>query len=351
MTTMPEVVLRAIGLRKDFVRGGFLAGERTILRAVDDVSLELRAGQTLGLVGESGSGKSTLGKCLLRLEEPTSGAIHLHGEDITGASPREMRRLRTKLRMVFQDPYSSLNPRMTIGDIVSEPLRIHRVHRRRGLDREVARLFDRCGLSPEWRRRYPHELSGGQRQRVGIARALSLSPDVLIADEPVSALDVSVQASILNLLVDLQRDMGFACLFISHDLGVVEYVSDHTAVMYLGQIVESGSTKELFRQPRHPYTQALLSATLPLADEDAEASRIVLQGDLPSPVSPPSGCRFHTRCPIAADICTSQVPPLVPRLGDAHPVACHFVDDDGRPPELPAVPLGYGDDDDRAAHR
>lgn len=348
MTAAGEVILRATDLRKDFVRGGFLAGERTTLRAVDGVSLELRAGQTLGLVGESGSGKSTLGKCLLRLEEPTAGTVHLDGVDITRASSRDMRQLRTRLRMVFQDPYSSLNPRMTIGDIVAEPLRVHNVYRRRDRDREVARLFDRCGLSPEWRSRYPHELSGGQRQRVGIARALSLSPDVLIADEPVSALDVSVQASILNLLVDLQREMGFACLFISHDLGVVEYVSDDTAVMYLGQIVESGSTADLFRQPRHPYTQSLLSATLPLADADDEAGRIVLQGDLPSPVAPPPGCRFHTRCPIAAEICTSHVPPLAPRSGDDHLVACHFVGEDGRPPDLPAVPLGHGSDEARA---
>lgn len=272
MNLKGEVVLQATNLRKDFARGGILSGGRSTVQAVNDVSLQLRAGQTLGLVGESGSGKSTLGRLLLRLEEPTAGSVHFLGQDIAHAKYSEMRRLRAKLRMVFQDPYSSLDPRMSIGDIVAEPLRIHRHYRRRELDQEVARLFDRCGLSPDWHRRYPHELSGGQRQRVGIARALSLSPDVLIADEPVSALDVSVQASILNLLVDLQREMGFACLFISHDLGVIEYISDYTAVMYLGQIVESGSTASIFSQPQHRYTQALLSAILPLPNRDIEDS-------------------------------------------------------------------------------
>jgi len=326
-------VLRASGLVKEYRVGGSL-GRGSVLRAVDQVDLELYPGQTYGLVGESGSGKSTLGRLLMCLTRPTAGTVEFEGKDITRAGRRELRAVHRKLRMVFQDPYSSLDPRMTIGDIVAEPLRLHRIARGRALDRRVAELFDQCGLAATWRSRYPHELSGGQRQRVGIARALSLQPSVLIADEPVSALDVSVQAGILNLLRDLQRQHGFACLFISHDLSVVEFMSDHIAVMYLGTIVETGEAADVFTQPRHPYTQALLSAEPPLRAESGAARRVVLAGDLPSAVDPPTGCRFHTRCPVAQPGCLTEQPALVPRGGDRHLVACHLVRPDGTGPRL-----------------
>jgi oligopeptide transport system ATP-binding protein len=326
-------VLRARGLVKEYRVGGSLR-RGAALRAVDHVDFELCAGQTYGLVGESGSGKSTLGKLLMRLTTPTAGTVEFEGRDITRAGRRDLRAVHRKLRMVFQDPYSSLDPRMTIGDIVAEPLRLHRIARGRALDGRVAELFDQCGLTPAWRNRYPHELSGGQRQRVGIARALSLQPSVLIADEPVSALDVSVQAGILNLLRDLQQQHGFACLFISHDLSVVEFVSDNIAVMYLGKIVETGKASELFSQPRHPYTQALLSAEPPLRAGADLAKRVVLTGDLPSAVDPPAGCRFHTRCPAAQPECVAKEPELADRGDDAHLVACHLVRPDGTGPRL-----------------
>ncbi|MEV0232448.1 oligopeptide/dipeptide ABC transporter ATP-binding protein [Nonomuraea sp. NPDC050786] len=302
------------------------------VRAVDGLSLEIGQGEVLGLVGESGSGKSTVGKCVLRLTEPTSGAIELDGRDITHLSRRAMRPLRRDVHMVFQDPFSSLNPRFTIGQIVAEPLLRHKVAGRREVPERVSAMLEKVGLRQEMRSRYPHELSGGQRQRVGLARALILEPKLVVADEPVSALDVSVQASVLNLISDLQRDMGFSCLFITHDLSVVEFLADRVAVMYLGRIVESGPTAEIFAGPRHPYTQALLSAA-PVADpvRQRERRRIVLGGDVPSPVDPPAGCRFHTRCPLAYDACRTEEPLLQDPRGNGHPAACHLVTADRVP--------------------
>ncbi|WP_240777446.1 ABC transporter ATP-binding protein [Nonomuraea basaltis] len=307
------------------------------VRAVDGLSLEIGQGEVLGLVGESGSGKSTVGKCVLRLTEPTGGRIELDGRDITHLSRRAMRPLRKDVHMVFQDPYSSLNPRFTIERIVGEPLLRHKVADRRETSGRVAAMLEKVGLRAEMRSRFPHELSGGQRQRVGLARALILEPKLVVADEPVSALDVSVQASVLNLITDLQRDMGFSCLFITHDLSVVEFLADRVAVMYLGKIVESGPTAEIFAGARHPYTQALLSAA-PVADpvRQRERHRIVLGGDVPSPVDPPAGCRFHTRCPLAYDACRTDEPPLDDPRGNGHPAACHLVTAD-RVPDAAAI--------------
>lgn len=325
-------LLRVAGLSKDFRLGGGLGGRRETLRAVDTVDIVLRPRETMGLVGESGSGKSTLGKLVMRLLEPTSGTIEFGGRDITHAGRRELRGVHRQIRMVFQDSYSSLDPRMTAGQIVGEPLRLHRVVRGRELDNYVAELFGKCGMDPAWRARYPHELSGGQRQRVAIARALSLRPTVLICDEPTSALDVSVQAGIINLLLDLQDEIGFACLFISHDLGLVRFVSDRIAVMYLGRIVEEGKAGELYGQPRHPYTQALLSAAMPLGTDSENQQVISLTGDMPSPLHPPQGCRFHSRCPVAEDRCRAEEPALAPRGNDDHRVACHLVGENGAAP-------------------
>jgi oligopeptide/dipeptide ABC transporter ATP-binding protein len=328
MTTTPPPVLEVEGLVKHFHVGPQLTGGGGIVRAVDGVSLTIGAGELVGLVGESGSGKSTVGNCIARLVEPTEGTIRLLGTDVTHLSRRDMRPLRREVHMVFQDPYSSLNPRMTAGAIVGEPLRLHGIAKRRTLDQRVASLFDQVGLRPELRHRFPHELSGGQRQRVGLARALSVQPTLLIADEPVSALDVSVQASILNLLRDLQRDLGFSCLFITHDLGTVEFLCDRVAVMYLGKIVEQAPTGELFAAPLHPYTQALLSAAV-VPDPAAQRARarIVLEGDIPSPLAPPSGCRFRTRCPLAAESAPEsvEVEPLLEEVAAGHSVACHLV--------------------------
>jgi oligopeptide/dipeptide ABC transporter ATP-binding protein len=291
----------------------------------------------VGLVGESGSGKSTVANCVMRLLEPTAGTIRLHGVDITHLSRRNLKPHRRHMHIVFQDPYSSLNPRLTCGQIVGEPLRLHRLATRKDVDRKITDLFDRVGLRPELRFRYPHELSGGQRQRVGLARALSVEPSVLVADEPVSALDVSVQASILNLLRDLQQDMGFSCLLITHDLSTVEFLCDRVAVMYLGRIVELGTVEQLFASPRHPYTQALLSAAVvPDPELQRRRRRIVLSGELPSPIAPPSGCAFRTRCPLAdrsAPDSVERVPELHD-VGGGHRVACHLVASLGGGPPL-----------------
>jgi oligopeptide/dipeptide ABC transporter ATP-binding protein len=329
---LTEPVLQVSDLVKHYRSGGGLRGRGATVHAVDGVSLRIGPGEVLGLVGESGSGKSTVGKCVLRLTEPTSGSISVAGRDITHLSRRTLRPLRRDVHIVFQDPYSSLNPRFRIGQIVGEPLRRHGISSGRAADERVAAMLERVGLRAEMRHRYPHELSGGQRQRVGLARALILEPKLVVADEPVSALDVSVQASVLNLITDLQRDMGFSCLFITHDLSVVEFLADHIAVMYLGQIVEAGPREEIFANPRHPYTQALLSA-VPVPDpvQQRRRQRIVLGGDIPSPLAPPTGCRFHTRCPVAVEKCRTVVPALVDVRGDGHPTACHLVTADSVP--------------------
>jgi oligopeptide/dipeptide ABC transporter ATP-binding protein len=319
------VLLRADKVRKYFpVPGGLLPGPAVHVRAVDDVSLDVRVGETLGLVGESGCGKSTLGRCLLRLHELTSGTVTFAGQDISQFSRRAMRPLRREMQMVFQDPYASLNPRKRVGNIIAEPLRIHRQGDRGAVRRRVGELMDLVGLSPEHANRYPHEFSGGQRQRVGVARALALHPRLIIADEPVSALDVSIRAQVINLLDDLQDTLGLTYVFIAHDLGVVRHVSDRIAVMYLGKIVELSPAEELYERPVHPYTEALLSA-VPVPDPDAAATRkhIVLEGDVPSPVAPPPGCRFAPRCRYATDICRTEEPPLTQHGGTAHLAACH----------------------------
>jgi oligopeptide transport system ATP-binding protein len=305
------------------------------VRAVDGVSLTVAAGEVLGLVGESGSGKSTLGRCVTRLVPLTSGHVAINGVDVSRLSRRRMRPVRRAVNIVFQDPASSLNPRLTVADIVGEPLRLHRIGSRATRPGRVADLLDQVGLPAELGRRYPHELSGGQRQRVSLARALSAGPSLLVADEPTSALDVSVQAAVLNLIGRLQAELGFACLFITHDLATVDYLAQRVAVMYLGVLVEVADRAALFTAPRHPYTQALLSAA-PIPDPARQRGRqrIVLPGEVPSPIAPPAGCRFHPRCPVARDICGRVVPPLRPVGAGGALVACHLVADDGTGPRL-----------------
>lgn len=305
------------------IRSGLLKRTTGWVQAVDGVTLRVSPHETLGIVGESGCGKTTLGRSILRLVEPTSGSIRVNGEDLIGASLSRMRELRRDMQMVFQDPYASLNPRMPVHDIVSEPLRIHGTSRVEA--REAAgRYLEAVGLLPEHGNRYPHEFSGGQRQRIGIARSLTLEPDVIILDEPVSALDVSIQAQVINLLEDLQREFDLTYLFIAHDLSVVRHISDRIVVMYLGRVVESADRDDLYEKPAHPYTHALLSA-VPIPDPYLEQNRtrVVLEGDLPSPSNPPSGCRFRTRCPIAQELCAVEDPSLQ-SAGNDHEVACHF---------------------------
>jgi oligopeptide transport system ATP-binding protein len=320
-----QPIVRAESLRKSF-RGPSLGIGRghAELRAVDGVTLEVMPGETLGLVGESGCGKSTLGRLLLRLQEPTSGRIYFEGQDITGLSQSALRPFRSKMQVVFQDPYSSLNPRMTVQAALSEALRVHGVVGSRSEEQErIATLLERVGLRPEHMRRYPHEFSGGQRQRIGIARALAVSPRFIVADEPVSALDVSIQAQIVNLLSDLQDELGLSYLFIAHDLHVVEHVSRRVAVMYLGRVVELATSDQIYNQPRHPYTKALLSAA-PEPDPTLRKRRVLLEGDVPSPLDPPRGCAFHPRCPIAEKgLCDREVPALR-TLETGHEVACHL---------------------------
>jgi peptide/nickel transport system ATP-binding protein len=317
-----EPLLTAEGVTKHFPvkGGGVIHREVARVQAVDEVSLEVRAGETVGLVGESGCGKSTLGRCLVRLHELTAGRLIFDGRDISRLNRRGLRPLRRQMQMVFQDPYASLNPRKRVGALIGDPLVIHG-QSRSDAKRRVQELMDVVGLAPEHYNRYPHEFSGGQRQRIGVARALALNPRLIVADEPVSALDVSIQAQVVNLLDDLQDEFSLTYVFIAHDLGVVRHVSDRIAVMYLGKIVELSPAEELYERPIHPYTEALLSA-VPIPDPDAVRERLVLEGDVPSPISPPAGCRFHPRCRYATEICTTDEPPLLPH-GGGHLAACH----------------------------
>ncbi|WP_432841887.1 ABC transporter ATP-binding protein [Dactylosporangium sp. CA-092794] len=337
MPSPAEPVLEATDLRKTFVTGRAGMGRHRV-SAVDGVSLRLRAGESLGIVGESGCGKSTLARMLVGLERPDAGTIRVRGRDIAGARGRGRKLLRRQVQMVFQDPYTSLDPRMTVGELVGEPLAVHRLAGGPAGRRDrVAELLALVGLAPELMSRYPHQFSGGQRQRIGIARALALEPEVLVCDEPVSALDVSVQAQVVNLLRDLQRRTGIALLFIAHDLAVVRHVADRTAVMYLGRLAEVGDTPTVYDAPAHPYTQALLSASpvLDRARRGRLAARIVLAGDPPSPTDPPTGCRFHTRCRAARERCAHEEPRLraFPAPADPRLVACHFAEslDQARP--------------------
>ncbi len=323
---MSEALLEVTDLVKHFtVSGGMFGSTTGVVRAIDGVSFSIRRGETLGLVGESGCGKTTTGRCILQLERPTSGSIRFDGAEITGLPQSELRAVRRRMQVIFQDPYSSLNPRMSIGEILAEPIKVHGlVPDKAKREERVHELLAQVGLLPQHARRYPHQLSGGQRQRVGIARALAMEPSLIICDEPVSALDVSIQAQIINLLEDLQSRLGLTYLFIAHDLSVVRHISDRVAVMYLGKVVEITDRTRLYEEPLHPYTRALLSA-VPIPDPGLEATRerTVLRGEVPSALNPPSGCVFHPRCPIAVDRCSAEIPPLR-EIRPGHLAACHL---------------------------
>ncbi|MGX6603920.1 ABC transporter ATP-binding protein [Micromonosporaceae bacterium Da 78-11] len=327
---MSENLLEVSGLQKHFpITKGLFKRQVGAVRAVDGIDLTVRAGETLGLVGESGCGKSTAGRLFTRILEPSAGKIVFEGQDISHKTMSQLRPLRRDVQMIFQDPYSSLNPRHTVGSIIAAPLQIQEIPTPQGLKKAVQELLELVGLSPEHYNRYPHEFSGGQRQRIGIARALALRPKLIIADEPVSALDVSIQAQVVNLLDDLQREFDLTYVFIAHDLSVVRHISDRVAVMYLGKVVEIADRADLYKTPRHPYTVALMSA-VPVPDptrrDRAQRERVLLTGDVPSPINPPSGCRFRTRCWKAQDICATEEPPLITRMDDpaSHLTACHF---------------------------
>jgi len=322
---MAEPLIEARDLVKQFpVKGGILQRQTATVDAVDGVNLEIRRGESVGLVGESGCGKTTLGRMLVKLLEPTSGSIVFDGRDVTHLKGQELKAFRRRVQIIFQDPYSSLDPRTQVGDSIAEGLRLHRIGDRSERRERVRRMLELVGLEARHAGRYPHEFSGGQRQRIGIARALILEPDLVVADEPVSALDVSVQAQVLNLLKELQSELDLTLLFVAHNLAVVEHISDRVAVMYLGRVVEITDREQLYGNPTHPYTEALLSA-IPIPDPDRPRNRMILQGDVPSPINPPAGCHFHPRCPIAVDgLCNVDVPPLLP-VGDVrdHLAACH----------------------------
>ena len=318
-----ETLLNIEHLKVHFpIKKGVFSRTVGYVYAVDDVSLTLNKGETLGLVGESGCGKTTTGLSVLRLIEPTGGTVTYKGRDITGMNASQLRDLRKEMQIIFQDPYSSLNPRMTVEQILGDPMDIHKLYPGKQRKERIAYLLETVGLTAEHARRYPHEFSGGQRQRVGIARALALDPDLIIGDEPVSALDVSIQAQIINLLVDLQKEFQLSYIIVAHDLAVIEFICDRIAVMYLGKIVETGTYTEIYKTPKHPYTQALLSA-IPVADPTRKKDRIVLQGDVPSPINPPAGCHFHPRCQKRFAPCDQELPPLKD-LGNGHQVRCHL---------------------------